>query len=217
MMFLKTIPVALLAGALLFLSAGRLEVPSFWYYVALLWGSAGTIYTLALRVHPGLVAERFRPPSDRDRSTRRIALPLAVAHYVLAGLDAGRFAWSVPAQSLQLLGLALVAAAMALVGWTLLSNPYASSAVRIQDEREHKVITHGPYAFIRHPMYLAVLLFSLGSGPALGSWWSGLALLPLVAVFVRRTLLEDRMLQAELPGYLAYAANVRWRVVPGVF
>ena len=109
------------------------------------------------------------------------------------------------------------AAAVTSTGWTLLSNPYASSAVRIQTERSQRVISKGPYGFVRHPMYLGVLLISLGSGPALGSWWSSLVLVPLLAVFVARTLKEDRMLQHELDGYRDYAARVRWRVVPGLF
>jgi protein-S-isoprenylcysteine O-methyltransferase Ste14 len=79
------------------------------------------------------------------------------------------------------------------------------------------VITTGPYALVRHPMYLAVALVCLGSGPALGSWWAGLALVPVLAIFVRRTVIEDRMLHRELAGYAEYAARVRWRVVPGVF
>jgi protein-S-isoprenylcysteine O-methyltransferase Ste14 len=66
-------------------------------------------------------------------------------------------------------------------------------------------------------MYLGVLFFVLGSGPALGSWWSELAILPVLVVFVRRTLIEDRMLRAELPGYDAYARKVRFRVIPGLF
>ena len=100
---------------------------------------------------------------------------------------------------------------------TLLSNPYASSAVRIQTERAQRVITTGPYAIVRHPMYTGVVFCCAGGGMALGSWWSALALVPVVAVFVRRTLIEDRMLHAELPGYAAYARKVPSRLIPGLF
>ena len=117
----------------------------------------------------------------------------------------------------QIAGFVTIVGSFTLVLWTLLSNPYASSAVRIQSERGHTVISTGPYAFVRHPMYLAVFFFVFASGPALGSWWSALALLPLLAVFVRRTLIEDRMLHDELPGYATYARKVRFRVVPGLF
>jgi protein-S-isoprenylcysteine O-methyltransferase Ste14 len=158
----------------------------------------------------------MRPPSDRDRATRRlVALPY-LAHLVIAGLDA-RYEWSAVPEGVTIAGLALVAAGFLLVGWTLLTNPFASSAVRVQEERAHRVISTGPYALVRHPMYLAVLLVCLGAGPALASWYAGLLLLPMVAVFIRRTLLEDAMLHGELPGYADYASRVRSRVVPGVF
>jgi protein-S-isoprenylcysteine O-methyltransferase Ste14 len=215
-MFSKTFPLAILVSVPLFLAAGRADLPFAWAYVLVLWLSAGTVYTLMRQRSPGLLRERMRPPSDRDRHTRLIALPLLLGHWALAGFDA-RLGWSDVPPALRLIGLGLVAAAMALIGWTLLSNPYASSAVRIQNEREQRVVSTGPYALIRHPMYLGVLLVSLGSGAALGSAWASLLLLPLLGIFVRRTLKEDRMLQRELPGYPEYAARVRWRVVPGVF
>jgi protein-S-isoprenylcysteine O-methyltransferase Ste14 len=216
MMFVRTSVFAIAVSIPLFAGAGR-WVPAFFAYAVMLWLVSGTVYTVLLRKSPGLVAERLKPPSDRDRASRRIALPLALVHYLIAGLDVGRFGWSSVPLAVQIAAFFTVIGAFALVGWTLLSNPYASTAVRIQSERGHTVISTGPYAFVRHPMYLAVLLFVLASGPALGSWWSELALLPVLAVFVRRTLLEDRMLHAELPGYAAYAEKVRFRVVPGLF
>jgi protein-S-isoprenylcysteine O-methyltransferase Ste14 len=216
MIFLRVLPVVAVMAALLFVPAGRADVPAFWLYLAVLWLSAGAVFTALFRWQPGLAQERIRPPSDRDQATRRlVALPFT-AHFVLAGLDA-RFHWTSVGLSVQVLGFVLVVAALTLVGWTLLTNPYASSAVRIQSERGHAVITHGPYAFVRHPMYLAVVLICLGGGTALGSLLATAALLPVIAVFARRTLLEDRMLRDELPGYRDYSARVRWRVIPLVF
>lgn len=216
MMFVRVISVALVLGLLLFLPAGRLDVPAFWAYIALIVLAFGGTYTLLSRRRPDLVAERMRPPSDRDRATRRLVAAPLLGHLVLAGLDA-RFGWSAVPPALQVLGFAAAAGGFALVTWTLLTNPFASSAVRVQGERGQTVISSGPYALVRHPMYLAVVLLCAGAGVALGSWWSALALVPVVPVFVRRTLLEDRMLHDELAGYPEYAARVRWRVVPGVF
>src|SRR5690606_8077907 len=79
MMFVRSFPLALLIAVPLFVSAGRWQVPAFAAYVLMHWLSTATIYTLALRRHPGLVAERLKPPSDRDRATRRIAIPLFLA------------------------------------------------------------------------------------------------------------------------------------------
>lgn len=216
MMFLRMLPLALVTAVPLFAGAGRLDVPAFYAYLSVLWLVAGATYTVALRRHPDLVAERLAPPSDRDRASRRIAIPLVLAHDLLAGLDV-RYGWSVIAGWAQGGGLLLVVSGLALAGWTILTNPYASTAVRIQAERGQLVIETGPYALVRHPMYLGVLLVSCGSGPALGSWWAGFLLLPVLAVFVRRTLIEDRMLHRELAGYAAYAGRVRFKVLPGVF
>lgn len=202
--------------AVLCLSAGRWDVPQFWRWVLVMWVTALVAYTMLGRTRPDALAERMRPPADRDRATRRlVALPFT-AMLVVAGLDA-RFEWSALPWWLVGLGLALHALGFALTAWVVLANPFASSAVRIQDERGQQVISHGPYALVRHPMYLAVVLVCAAAGPALGSWPAGLAALIVVPIFVRRTAIEDRMLHRELAGYADYAARVRWRIVPGIF
>ena len=162
------------------------------------------------------MAERMKPPSDRDRLTRRLAVGPCLAHLVVAGLDA-RYGWSSMPVTLRLLGFASMTLAWSLIAWTFATNRFASSAVRIQTERNHEVITTGPYAIVRHPMYLGVFLTVLGSPLALGSWWALLVVSPVALIFVRRTRLEDRMLHDELPGYAEYARRTRYRIVPGIF
>ncbi len=215
MMFLRMSPIALTIGVALLASAGRVNAWTLVFYPALVWIATGTVNTALQRVQPQLLAERLKPPSDRDKKSRIVAAALLLVHCVIAGLDV-RFVWSQLPAGAQVAGFALITAAFGLVGWTLASNPYASSAVRIQSERGQQVIARGPYQFVRHPMYLGVLLYAVGSPLALGSAWSALPLIPVIAVFVRRTLLEDAMLRAELPGYAEYAARVRFRV-PRVF
>ena len=199
-------------------SAGGLGSWNFWAWVGVFWSSGTIIYSVLARVNPELLAERMdlHRARDRDRQTRRFSAVFLALQLVLTGLDA-RWGWSDVPFALQCVGLGMFAAGMALVGWVLFANPFASSAVRIQAERGQRVISSGPYAWVRHPMYLAVLLVCLGSGPALASWVSGLALLPIIALFIRRTLIEDRMLQRELVGYSDYAARVRYRVLPLIF
>jgi protein-S-isoprenylcysteine O-methyltransferase Ste14 len=214
--FLRLSVPAVMVAAVLFGTAGRVDVWNFWAYAGVVFGSVGTVFALLARFSPALYAERVSPPDDRDRATRRLVAAPLVSHLIVAGLDA-RFAWSDVPLVLVIAGLVAMAAAFVLVGWTLLSNPFASSAVRLQAEREQSVISSGPYALVRHPMYLAVFVCCGAAGPALGSWYAGACLAPVLVVFVRRTLLEERMLRAELDGYDAYAARVRWRVVPGVF
>ena len=216
MMYVRTFAIAVFVAAILVACAGRFDVWALYAYPVVVWLSMGTVNTILGRLQPALLAERMKPPSDRDRKSRLASVPLLIAHYVLAGLDV-RYDWSHLPVLVQIAGFAIVVAALTLVGWTLLSNPYASSAVRIQSERGHEVITNGPYGYVRHPMYLGVLLFAIGSPLALGSLWSALPVVVLVAIFVRRTLVEDAMLHGELPGYAAYAARVRYRVLPPIF
>ena len=106
---------------------------------------------------------------------------------------------------------------VALVSWAIVVNRFFETSVRIQTDRGHKVITGGPYRFVRHPGYLALILGTLSGTFILGSVYSlipgGLA---IIAVIIR-TFLEDRTLQDELDGYREYTSRVRWRLVPGIW
>ena len=213
--FLQVVGIGSFA-AILFGSAGRIDLPWVWAYLAAWLAYIGVASEVALRLHPDLVRERMKPPSDREPLTRRLAVVPGVAHLVIAGLDA-RFGWSSVGAVAHAVGFTALVVGMVFIGWTFAVNRFASSAVRIQDERGHAVIRTGPYAWVRHPMYLGVLLIVLGSGPALGSWWALLVALPFVPIFARRTRIEDRMLHEELAGYADYAKHTRWRILPGVF
>jgi protein-S-isoprenylcysteine O-methyltransferase Ste14 len=96
-------------------------------------------------------------------------------------------------------------------------NPFAEPSVRIQWDRGHRVVDTGPYAIVRHPLYAASSFLVAGMPLAMGSYW---ALVPVAAgalVLIVRTVLEDRVLRDELPGYRDYASRVRSRLVPGVW
>ncbi len=139
-------------------------------------------------------------------------------HWTVAGLDRGRLHLSdtVP-PGLEAVALALFALAWIVFVWAMYVNRFFSSIPRIQSERGHAVITTGPYRFVRHPGYTAALLAAVTSGLALGSWISTfIAPIALVGL-VWRTMVEDRMLQSDLPGYADYAARVRYRLVPGIW
>jgi protein-S-isoprenylcysteine O-methyltransferase Ste14 len=99
----------------------------------------------------------------------------------------------------------------------LTTNPHLETTVRIQKDRGHKVITTGPYRFVRHPMYTGVLLMYAGWPLILGSMWSYVVVGIIVVLFVVRTALEDRTLRTELEGYEAYAGRTRYRLLPGVW
>jgi protein-S-isoprenylcysteine O-methyltransferase Ste14 len=200
----------------LFASAGTLAILGFWIYVAIY--IAVFIPSLTM-LDPGLLRERMRPGGKRPPVALYLFTLVLFGHLIIAGLDRGRFHWSdsVPAW-LQAAGLVALAAAYALVLWAMRVNRFFSSVVRIQSDRGQHVITAGPYALVRHPGYLAGFVVIVVSGIALGSWLSAAWLIVLsVPGLAYRAATEDRVLQAELPGYRDYAARVRWRVLPGIW
>lgn len=119
--------------------------------------------------------------------------------------------------SARLAGLGVFAAAMALVVRSAAVNRYFSPVVRIQSERGHRLVTAGPYRLLRHPGYLGMALAFPASAAALGSWFALAIALVSVWLILRRVVLEDRYLRANLPGYSAYAESVRYRLVPGLW
>ncbi len=208
----------LLAALLLFGAAGRLDVPAFWIYLAIMLLPSLVVTPFVERRNPGLLAERMRPgPGERDRVSQPALVLGLVVVWVLAGLDVGRVHWSRVPAWLSALGLALVALGYGLVAWSMFVNRFFSSAVRLQWDRGHEVISSGPYALVRHPGYAGGILLFLGTGLALGSWWTFPVLGVVIAGTLRRAALEDRLLFDELPGYADYARRVRFRLLPGVW
>jgi protein-S-isoprenylcysteine O-methyltransferase Ste14 len=146
-----------------------------------------------------------------------VFLFLWCAWLIVMALDAVRFGWSVVPLWIQELGVLAIAVSMCIMFLIMRTNSFAAPVVKIQAERGHRVISDGPYAVVRHPMYGGAVLLILGIPLLLGSW-SGLALSPLlVLLFAVRAVKEERTLMAELPGYADYAARVRYRLVPMVW
>ncbi|MBR0825986.1 isoprenylcysteine carboxylmethyltransferase family protein [Bradyrhizobium manausense] len=208
-------------GALLFAAAGTLDWPGAW---ALLITSAvlGPLcgWWLA-RVDPALLAERLRPIIQKDQPVADKVFMTAFVLAMLAWLIA--MGWerrqSVTGMSpaLQVLGLVLFLLSTAFILWVFRENSFAAPVVKLQAERAQRVISSGPYAYVRHPMYSGIMLFFLGVPLLLGSWW-GVAFVPaFLALFAIRTRIEERALIAGLPGYADYAARVRYRLLPGVW
>ena len=203
-------------GLLLFGTAGRLDLPWFWALLA----AHSLMMLVGLNIiDPGLKKERLRPGGPGlDRGFRPMLLILALAHLVIAGLDAGRFGWS-PAIPASARGAALVVyvAGFGLSLWAIWANRFFSPVIRLQTERGHHLIRGGPYAYIRHPGYVGLLLCLSSEAIVLGSLWSLLPVLPFALTVIRRTLLEDRFLRDNLTGYADYALAVRYRMAPGVW
>jgi protein-S-isoprenylcysteine O-methyltransferase Ste14 len=214
--YLQSIGFFALAIAVLFVSAGTAALPTYWVYLAIL---AAVFVASFLLLDPDLARERMRPGGQRPPLALQIFTGALFAHWIIAGLDHGRFHWSdaVPGW-LQWLSLAALAAAYALCLWAMYVNRFFSSVVRIQSDRGHVLVTGGPYAVIRHPGYLAGIIIVLTSGLALDSWFATAFLIVFSLPFLlHRAITEDRVLQAQLPGYRDYAQRVRWRLIPGVW
>ena len=205
---------AVLIG-LLFGTAGRWDLPWFW---GLLGVHAALFAAMLAGTDPDLRRERMRPgPGEQDRHLRPLLLVTLLAHLVVIGLDA-RFGWSadVPV-TLRAVALAAYAAGFAWAIWAMRVNRFFSRVVRLQTDRGHHVITDGPYRFVRHPGYLGMAVAFVCESVALGYWCSILPVVPFAGVLFYRTRLEDRFLHAALLGYPAYAAAVRYRLVPGLW
>lgn len=195
-------------------AAGRWDLPMVWAYLGVYLAAMLTAIALIDR---DLVKERMHPaPGGKDRHLRVIVKPFFLAYLLVAGLDL-RFGWSSLPLSVQIVGLAWLAASLAFVIWTMRVNRFFSPVVRIQEERGHHLVTARPYAWIRHPGYLASLMMLPSGGLALGSLWSLAPLAPVVFLLVRRVVVEDRFLRENLDGYVDYAQRVRYRLLPGVW
>jgi protein-S-isoprenylcysteine O-methyltransferase Ste14 len=209
----------LLMGLVLFLSAGRLDWPAAWIFLGFYVLVILTLGVWAMRKNPEVVNERGKMQYIKswDKTLMIIYTVMLFVLFAVAGLDAGRFGWSVMPIAWQVVGFVALAVAMAVTYWAMATNPFLSTIVRIQDDRGHYVVTSGPYRYVRHPMYAMMFLMWPGIALELGSWWALLPAAVIVIVFVIRTALEDRTLQAELPGYPAYAQRVHYRLVPGLW
>ena len=219
----KTIVVSVvfysLSAAIYFLAAGRLDLPFGWLYFTLnAIVGLGTV-AIADAKSAGFAQERLRPaPGERDRLFKPVGTFSSLTLLVIAGLDAGRFHWMPSVgRPLQLIAFLLDMAGLLLVCWSMVVNSFFSSAVRLQPERKQMVVKSGPYGVVRHPGYTGGILYLAMNGLALGSWWAGLASMPMLVLTLRRTMMEDAMLQSGLDGYLDYCKQVRYRLLPGIW
>ena len=207
-------------GIALFWSAGQITWWPGWAALAVIAGWSAATAIVILRFNPSLLAERLGPRKGSKPWDTAILGVLGIsqlARYVIAGLD-HRYGWtgSFPLAA-QLAALLVCSLGYTLVVWATASNAFFSQVVRIQSERGHTVATSGPYRCVRHPAYIGSILYELAVAVLLSSWWALIPGLLNSILLVIRTALEDRSLQAELPGYIDFTRRVRARLVPGVW
>lgn len=209
-------------GILLFVAAGTVKWPAAWFFLAEEGALAFAVGVWLARHDPALLRERLAPIVQREQKRWDKALMLVLfigwyAWFVFMGLDSVRFGWSTVPMWARVLGAILIALSIFIAWLTFRENSFAAPVVKMQQNRRQRVISSGPYRYVRHPMYAGAIFFFFGTPLLLGSLW-GLAFTPLlIAALAVRAVNEERMLVAELDGYADYAARVRSRLVPLVW
>ena len=210
---------ALVLGILLFLPAGTLNYWQAWLLIVVFMSAANVIGVYLSLKDPALLERRkkFGPGAEASPAQKiimTIAILSTVGLFVFCALD-HRFGWSPVPTAISLLGNMLVALGLFIDLLVFRENSYGGST--IEAVAEQKVISTGPYAHMRHPMYVGVLIMLAGIPLALGSWW-GLSILVLQApVLMWRILNEEQLLKKELPGYIEYTKQVRYRLIPSLW
>ena len=206
-------------AALLFIPAWTLDYWQAWLFMAMFVCTSGaiTVY-LAIR-DPKLLERRMNVgPRAEKEPAQKIIMLLATLGFmvtiVFPVLD-HRFGWSAVPASVSVLGDALIALAFLFIFFVFRQNSYGASTIQIAEGQT--VISTGPYAFVRHPMYAGALVMLIGTPLALGSWWGLFAVLLILPVLIWRLLDEERFLRQNLPGYAEYQTKVKYRLLPFIW
>jgi protein-S-isoprenylcysteine O-methyltransferase Ste14 len=209
-------------GAIIFGAAGTIDYTGGWVYIGEMLAISVVFGSYTARVDPGLLRERLKPPIQKDQplADKLIVVPLLLVLFGSMGFmaaDAVRWHWSDMPALVQGAGSVLLIASILFMYWTMRANSFAAPVVKIQKERGQTVITTGPYAIVRHPLYFGALFYVVATSLVLGSWW-GLLTVPLVALgFAIRIPVEEKALREGLQGYDDYARRVRWRLIPSIW
>ena len=210
----------LIQAAILFLASGRLDWVMAWIYIGVYLVVVTINSLFILPKNPELIAERGRPKENVkawDKALSGLAGVASLVTLVVAGLGT-RFQWPPQlALTIQLAALVFLVLGYGLFSWAMVSNPFFSTLVRIQDDRGHAVASAGPYRYVRHPGYVGWIVLSLATPLMLGSLWGLIPGAISALLMVVRTALEDRTLLNELVGYPDYARRVPYRLLPGVW
>lgn len=205
---------------LLFFAAGTLSWPRGWWFLGVVLVAAAVSWAYLWRVNPEIFSARSGIKPGTKEWDRKLILSLTIALAAIlpvAALDDVRFHWSNAPDWVVVCGNLLFVLGVAIATWAEAVNRFFEPGVRIQTERGHEVIDTGPYAHVRHPGYVAAIFLFSGTALALGSYWALIPAATGIGLLVKRTLLEEAALKAELPGYEAYTQRVRYRWLPGVW
>jgi len=209
----------LVMAALLFLTAGTIRYWQAWVYLAVFFGASFLITLYLAKYDPALLKRRLRGgPWAEKEQTQKIIMAFTsigfLALIVTPALDF-RFGWSAVPLPIVAAGNVLVVIGYAIIFLVYKENTFTSATIEVA--KDQRVISTGPYALVRHPMYAGGLLYLLGTPLALGSWWGLAAFAATLPFLIWRLVDEEAFLVKNLPGYAEYREKVRFRLMPGVW
>ncbi|HXK25644.1 MAG TPA: isoprenylcysteine carboxylmethyltransferase family protein [Myxococcota bacterium] len=217
--WLSLILLAQLMALLVFASAGTLRYWQAWLYLAVFFAAATFVTRDLMRRDPALLERRMHGgPTAEKEPAQRIIMVFAslgfISLLVVPGLD-HRFGWSSMPVLVVAAGDVLTAVGFFLVSRVYRENPFLFATIEVA--KDQRVITTGPYAVVRHPMYAFSSVYLFGTPLALGSWWGLLGLALMLPFLIWRLLDEEDLLARRLPGYREYQQRVHHRLVPGIW
>jgi protein-S-isoprenylcysteine O-methyltransferase Ste14 len=211
--------LVVLLGVLFFLPSQRIYYWQAWVFLSVFSVCVLMITIYLMKKDPGLLERRMSagPGAEKEKSQKTIQLFASAAFIIVIEFPAidHRFGWSVVMPYLSIIGDVMITLGLFIVFLVFRENSFTSGIIEVGADQ--KVISTGPYALIRHPMYFGALVMLLGVPPALGSWWGLFMIIPFIIVLVWRILDEERFLEKNLPGYLMYQKKVRYRLLPFVW
>ena len=195
------------------------------WVLIVMWVVYGAVMThYLLRHDPALLAERLKlvPIHKEQKYWDKLLMSVffigGIGLYLIPGFDVMRYEWSEPLPEwMRILALLIHLPCFLLLGWVMRENTFLSQVVKIDKDRGHKVVTTGPYALVRHPMYTVVIVLLFAVPVALGSRYALVLAVFLTLLLIIRTNFEDRTLHEELKGYPEYAKQTRYRLIPGIW
>jgi len=219
---IRTVLWLALLAILLFVPAGTVNWTGAWIFLIETSVISILLGLWLARYDPELLKERMRSPIQKEQSAEDkivtgLILLFFFGWFAFMALDAVRFRWSTVPGWLQAPGAFGVLVACYIAYLTLRENTFAALVVKVQEERAQKVVTTGPYRYVRHPMYAGLIFYLVCTPLLLGSCWGLLWGCGLLGLFAIRILIEEGTLRKGLPGYNDYAAQVRYRLVPRIW
>lgn len=210
----------LILASAYFLAVGSINIGRAWLYFGIAAVTYFTSSMIFIKCNPGLINERSRERENtKPWDKLLLSLYLLVGFlgtHIVAGLD-NRFGWSYLNIIYMIPGAVIYIAAAIIQIKSMMANKYFEATVRIQSDREQQVVKNGPYKIVRHPGYASVMLSFVSIPLLIGSLYALICTAAVFIIMVIRTAMEDKMLKNELPGYLQYTKEVKYRLMPGIW